>query len=208
MSIILSLKAQKGKTVLRGNDHFWSIVMERHRAAQTFSIADIIDASNDHEPTIRDFVRRMEKAGAIKLVMLADKARDSRYMPTVVQSRAPRARRDGTIIESQPGTRCMWNLMRGPTGRSGFTYQDLINWGATDETKISAATARSYITMLFKAGYLIKLDAGKPGTAATWRLNPGMNTGPQAPMILRTKLVYDPNRGEVFGPAEAEEVEA
>ncbi|TCP88950.1 hypothetical protein C8J31_102119 [Rhizobium sp. PP-CC-2G-626] len=208
MSIILSLRVQKGKSVLRGNNHFWSVVMERHRAGQTFSQADIFAASNDQDNTIRDFIRRMEKAGVIQLVEQAAKARESRYRPTIIQSRAPRARRDGSIIESQPGTRCMWNLMRAPTGRSGFTYHDLISWGATDETKISAATARSYITMLFKAGYLIKLDAGKPGTAATWRLNPGMNTGPQAPMILRTKLVYDPNRGEVFGPAEAEEVEA
>lgn len=208
MSIVLSLRVQKGKSVLRGNDHFWSVIMERHRAGQTFSQADLFSASNDQDNTIRDFIRRMEKAGVIELIERAETARESRFRPTVIQSRAPRARRDGSIIESQPGTRCMWNLMRGPTARSGFTYHDLISWGATDETKISVATAKAYITMLSKAGYLIKLDAGKPGTAATWRLNPAMNTGPHAPMILRTKLVYDPNRDEVFGPAETEEVGA
>ena len=206
MSLVLALKVQKGKRVLRGNDHFWSIIMDRHHAGQDFSVSDIDGASNARDTTVRDFVRRLRKAGLIEEVGPAPIGTAPRYRPTVVQSVAPRVRRDGSVIESQPATRCMWNLMRGPVGRSGFTYRDLVSWSQTDETPISQHTAKAYIKTLKAAGYLIEVDPGKPGTPATWRLDPGMNTGPQAPMILRTRLVFDPNRQEVFGPAEAEEV--
>ncbi|PZR89670.1 MAG: hypothetical protein DI537_20715 [Stutzerimonas stutzeri] len=206
MSIVLFLKTDKKKRILRGADHFWSVVMERHRAEKTFSIRDIDNGSNSGSGAIRDFVARLEKAGLIELVQPASMVADNEYRPLVVQSTAPRVRRDGTVIESAPATRCMWNLMRGPMGRGGFTYRDLVHWAQTDETTIAPGTAKSYIKQLSTAGYLLQLDAGRPGTPATWRLDPGMNSGPHAPMILRTKVVFDPNRQEVFGPAQAEEV--
>lgn len=205
MPLVLALKVRKGKPPLRGNDHFWSVIMERHRAGMTFSMRDIQKASEADGGAVRDFVVRLEKAGLVERAAPAPLAVDIAYRPLVIQSVAPRVRRDGSVIESQPATRCMWNLMRGPVGRGGFTYRDLVHWGRTDETPISPSTAKSYIQMLRAAGYLIQADPGKPGTPATWRLDPAMNTGPQAPMILRTKLVFDPNRQEVFGPAEAEE---
>lgn len=206
MSLVLALKVRKGKSPLRGNDHFWSVIMDRHRAGMAFSMRDVHAASDTDGGAVRDFVGRLEKAGLVERVAAAPLAVDTAYRPLVIQSAAPRVRRDGSIIESQPATRCMWNLMRGPVGRGGFTYRDLVHWGRTDETPISANTAKSYIQMLRAAGYLMQVDPGKPGTPATWRLDPAMNTGPQAPMILRTKLVFDPNRQEVFGPAEADEV--
>jgi len=206
MSLVLALKVKKGKSPRRGNDHFWSVIMDRHRAGMTFSMRDIQIASDIADGAVRDFVGRLEKAKLIERVSPAALAVDAAYRPLVIQSAAPRVRRDGSIIESQPATRCMWNLMRGPVGRAGFTYRDLLHWGQTDETPISVNTAKSYIQMLRAAGYLIQVDPGKPGTPATWRLDPRMNTGPQAPMILRAKLVFDPNRQEVIGPAEAEEV--
>lgn len=205
MSIFLPLKL-KGKPVLRGHEHFWSIIMARHHVGDTFSIRDIDLASNANTETVRDFVRRLVKAGLIEEVAGAPAMIDVRYRSLVIQSSAPRVRRDGSVIESLSGTRCMWNLMRAPMSRGGFTYRDLVHWSKTDETAITATTAKTYIQMLSAAGYLIQTDAGKPGTPATWRLDPKMNTGPQAPMILRTKLVFDPNRQEVMGSADAEEV--
>lgn len=208
MSIVLALKLAKGKRVLRGHDHFWSVIMERHRAGQTFSVRDIDLASNTVIETVRDYVRRLEKASLIEVVEASATFVDTRYRPLVIQSVSPRVRRDGTIIESQPATQCMWNMMRGPVGRNGFTYLDIVHWSQTDETSITTATARSYIQMLAAAGYLIVVTLAKPGTPGLWKLDPKMNTGPQAPMILRTKVVFDPNRQEVFGPSEAEEVMA
>lgn len=208
MSIILNLKlADKNKPkrpVLRGHEHFWSVIMERHRAGCTFSAQDIDDASNASDSTVRDFVRRLVAGGLVELVEPGAHPIHHRYRPLIVQSAAPRVRRDGSVIESLPASQCMWNLMRGPLGSKGFSYRDLMHWGRTDETTITASYAKSFIKLLHRAGYLIQLDAGNPRKPATWRLAPKMNSGPRAPMILRTKLVYDPNRLEVVGPAEAE----
>lgn len=206
MSIVLHLRlADKKMPILRGNDHFWSVIMDRHRAGQTFSAKDIDDASNASDATVRDFVRRLANSGMIELVEQGENPVHDRYRPLVIQSAAPRVRRDGTVIESLPATQCMWNLMRGPMGRNGFTYKDLVHWGQTDETTIAVASAKSWIKLLNRAGFLIQLDAGNSRKPATWRLDPKMNSGPRAPMILRTKLIYDPNKLAVIGPSEAEE---
>lgn len=206
MPIVLHLKVNKGKAVLRGIDHYWSIIMDRDREGLTFSPRDIDGASNGDFASVRDFVRRLEAAQFIERAGENDRG-EPIYRPLVRQSAAPRVRRDGTVIESQPATRCMWNTIRGPVARQGFTYRDLVHWGSTDETAISPWTAKSYIKTLHAAGYLIEVQKGNARHPSVWRLNPGMNTGPAAPMILRTKLVYDPNRSEVFGPAQADEVQ-
>lgn len=204
MSIVLQLKVKKTKPVLRGINHYWSIIMERHRQGQPFTRRGIDAASNSDLASIRDFIRRLERAGLIERVGV-EASGEIMFRPLIVQSAAPRVRRDGTVIESQPATRCMWNLMRAPMARQGFTYRDLVHWGSTDETPISVQTAKSYIKSLNAAGYLIELQTGNGHRPSTWRLDPKMNTGPAAPMILRTKMVYDPNRAEVYGPAVADE---
>jgi len=88
-----------------------------------------------------------------------------------------------------------------------FTAQDIVAWSSTDNTRISIETAKSYIAVLARAGYLIEMVKGTPGKLGIWRLAPHMNTGPLAPMILRTKMVFDQNRHEIVGPVETEEVQ-
>lgn len=206
MSIILNLRlADKKIPVLRGHDHFWAVIMDRHRSGQTFSAQDIDDASNADNGTVRDFVRRLAAGGLVELIEEGENPVHNRYRPLVIQSAAPRIRRDGTVIESLPASQCMWNLIRGPLGRNGFTYKDLVHWGQTDETSIAVSSARSWIKLLNRAGYLIQLEAGNARRPATWRLDPKMNSGPRAPMMLRTKLIYDPNKQAVIGPSVAEE---
>lgn len=207
MGIVLALKVQKnGKRPLRGNDHFWSVIMDRHQAGLTTSIRDVDGASNVTRLTVRNFMKQLAQAGLIEQAAPAASADTVQYRPMVIQSTAPRIRKDGTVIESQPATRCMWNLIRGPIGRGGFTAVDLVRWAQTDETTIALRTARAYVYKLLNAGYLILVEPGRTGKPAIYRLDPNMNTGPQAPMILRTRLVFDPNRQEVFGASEAEEV--
>jgi hypothetical protein len=205
MSLLLALKVQKGKSVLRGIDHFWNVIMDLHRHGKPFSIRIIDQAGNADESTVRDFVKRLVAANFIEQVEGAALAIDVLYRPIVIQSAAPRIRRDGSVIEAQPANRAMWNMMRGPSGRSGFTYKDLVAWGSTDEVPIAPATAKTYIHVLSQAGYLICLLKGTPGKAAVWRLDPKMNSGPEAPKVLRSRLIYDPNRSEVVGDVIAEE---
>lgn len=205
MSLLIALKVQKGKPALRGIDFFWGVIMDLHRQGKPFSMRMIDQAGNAHDGTVRDFVKRLIAAQLVEQVADAPLAIDIPYRAKIIQSLAPRVRRDGSIIESQPATRAMWNMMRGPAGRQGFTYKDLVAWGSTDEVPIAPATAKTYMHVLAQAGYLICLQKGTPGKAGIWRLDPKMNSGPEAPKILRTRLVYDPNRSQIVGDVIAEE---
>jgi hypothetical protein len=203
MAIILKLKVQKGQQVGRGHDHFWSVIMHLDQLGQTITVGRIHERSRVERSDIVAFVRKLEKAG-----VLAPLEDGTGYKALLRQSSTPRIRRNGSLIESQPPRRCMWNYMRGPLARNGFCTRDLVNWSQTDETRISLDMAKAYIRHLFDAGYLILLAAGKRGSPAYYRLDPKMIKGPEAPMVLRSQFVYDPNNQEVYGDATAEEVVA
>jgi len=203
MPIFLPLAIKKGLPIRRGHDHYWSVIMDIADQGHPITVDGIHARSSADRRSIATFVRKLEKAGLIKPL-----ASGIGYQAVVKQSSAPRLRGDGTVIESQPARRCMWNYMRGPLARSGFSAVDLVNWSQTDETRIVLASANGYVRYLFDAGYLILLKAGKPGSPALYRLDPKMIKGPEAPMILQSKFVYDPNSKEIYGDATAEEVVA
>jgi hypothetical protein len=202
MPLVLKLTAKKGKPVIRGSDHFWSLMMDHAVADAPFSIADIYGSSNTWKEDVKDFVRRLEKAGFIERVPLTSPIQ---WKVRIMQRATPKVRRDGTIIAGASKQQAMWNTMRSPVSRTGFTVHDIVAWGSTDELKIVKDTALNYITILASAGYLIQLAPGNRHKLAIWRLSPGMNTGPLPPMILRTKIVFDQNRHEVVGESIAEE---
>lgn len=203
MSIILRLKVQKGLPIRRGYDHFWSVIMDLDRRSQPITVDAIFTKSSAEREAIRAFVRRLAKAGVLEQV-----ENGTAYKALLRQSSTPRIRRNGSLIESQPARRCMWNYMRGPMARNGFCTRDLVNWSQTDETRITMDSARAYVSHLFDAGYLILLAAGKRGSPAYYRLDPKMIKGPEAPVVLRSQFVYDPNNQEIYGDATAEEVVA
>ncbi|WEO73814.1 hypothetical protein [Agrobacterium vitis] len=203
MSIILKLKVQKGLPVRRGYDHYWSVIMDLDHLGQPVSVDAIFAKSSAGRDEIRAFVRKLEKAG-----VLTPYPFNGGYKVLLRQSSTPRIHRNGSLIESQPPRRCMWNYMRGPLARNGFCTRDLVNWSQTDETRITMDSAKAYVSNLFDAGYLILLAAGKRGSPAYYRLDPKMIKGPEAPMVLRSQFVYDPNNQEIYGDATAEEVVA
>lgn len=203
MSIILKLKVQKGLPIRRGHDHFWSVIMDLDRCGQPITVDAIFTKSSAERNAICAFVRKLEKAG-----VLTPYPFNGGYKVLLRQSATPRIRRNGSLIESQPARRCMWNYMRGPMARNGFCTRDLVNWSQTDETRISQDMAKAYVRHLFDAGYLILLTAGKRGSPAYYRLDPKMIKGPEAPVVLRSQFVYDPNNQEIYGDAAAEEVVA
>lgn len=202
MPIVLKLTAKKGQAVLRGHDHFWSQMMSHAQADVSFAIADIFDKSNAERSSIVGFVQRLEKAGFIEPVPLTH---PRRWTVRIKQRSTPKVRRDGTVLTAASKQQAMWNTMRSPVSRTGFTADDIVAWGSTDDTRISKHTAKSYIAFLANAGYLIQLVPGGPNKLAMWRLAPNMNTGPLPPMVLKTKVVFDQNRHEVMGESVAEE---
>ena len=76
-----------------------------------------------------------------------------------------------------------------------FTSRDLIIHASTDEHPVAQVHANDYCKILAKAGYLRVIKAGRSGRLAVYRFT--RFTGPKAPMIQRTKQVFDPNTNEI-----------
>lgn len=208
MPIALKITVDGKHRPLRGIDHYWSVMMDHEMRGMTFTVPDIKAFSKDaHRDDISDFVRRLEKAGFVERVGLKEGSRTVIFRVVERQTATPKVRRDGSRIEGVSKQRAMWNYMRTNAGAQSFTAQDIVAWASTDDMQISVDSAKSYIAVLAKAGYLIELVKGTPGKLGVWRLAPHMNSGPLPPMILRTKVVFDQNRNEIIGPVITEEVQ-
>lgn len=112
----------------------------------------------------------------------------------------------GTVTSDEGRSQTqMWNVIRGPMGRSGFSAAELVVFGSTDDVKIRGASAGAYVKHLARAGYLLCLQKADRSSQAKWRLKPAMNTGPRPPTILRIDLVFDQNRAAVMGRTDVRE---
>jgi len=201
MSAILRLSIKGTRPVLRGWDHYWSVIMDFAMCDTPFSAHDINARSDARRSDIRDFLKRLKLAGFIEETGEDPVA----FRVLKKQSATPRVRRDGSVIEGAGCNQAMWNLMRGPVGRSGFTADDLEKLASTDDVRVSKANAKSYIQRLNGAGYLILRQKGGPQKLAVWALLPDMNSGPVAPKVLRSHMIFDPNKQEIVGETLAEE---
>ncbi|WP_186390133.1 hypothetical protein [Stappia sp. TSB10P1A] len=211
MSAILKLKTINGRPVLRGIDHVWSVILDLTRGGATFTRHDVDQRCCDPADNgITDYLRRLVRAGILAEVGTepAHGRRRGRRIYRLVQrhQEAPRLRRDGSQAPT-PANQLMWNTMRNLL-RDGFTAHELATFAATDEVTVPVVTAQSYVKHLAGAGYLIVLQKSVGSRPAKWRLKPSMVSGPLAPKLLRTHVVYDPNTEALHGPAEvvAEEV--
>lgn len=206
MSIVLSFTLPPGKPVLRGHDHFWRVMRDLNLQGP-WSVPDIralCGGKRVETSTIRDFVTRLAAAGFVEEAGWRDNQRLYRLLkaPRVT----PRLRRGGAPGLQGRGQVQMWNMIRGPMGRDGFSWKDLALYASTVEVEIKPNTAMSYVKHLAEAGYLACLRKGRPRYPAVYRLKPAMNTGPLPPLILRSQIVFDQNRQEAMGPVEAREV--
>lgn len=203
MSYELHIAIKKGCQPRNGADYLWSLM--RAAPGREFTVRDLAGQSNAKRDTIRSFVRRLEAAG-----ILASQPRPGGSVYRLVrdQLETPKIRRDGTIEPNAGAAQCLWNAIRNAF-KQGFEPRDLAHFASTDEVRISIRTALDYCRDLDRAGYLIPLNDVRSRSRDAdpmWRLDPRMNTGPRAPLILKTRLVYDPNRGDIVGAAQAEAV--
>lgn len=107
---------------------------------------------------------------------------------------APRVTKGGQLREGLSTQDAMWKAIRV---LRMFDWTDIAAAVGNDAAQVPAQTVKAYIKHLHGAGYLRKVIADRPGTPATWRLLNNRDTGPRAPMIQRTKVVFDPNEGRV-----------
>ncbi len=193
--------------VRRWRQGLWDLIREIGADGRAWNRRDLLNAAAEggfatraapHPDTIRDYLRGLVAAGIVAV------NEDGSYrLVEDLGPEAPRVRIDGTRVPPSLGQDHMWRTIQ--MSRGGFSATDLAIGARTEEVSVSVATAKSYVTRLCKAGYLDILVPGGPGHEAIYALKPGMRTGPRAPMILATKVVWDPNLGKAMGAAEADE---
>jgi hypothetical protein len=200
--LALSIDAPKMATIKRGQAHYWAVCRDLDLTVpgRPITVQDILNRSSctDHS-TVRGFLILLARAG---IAQQEAGAKPPAWRLLKRPTRLPRLNKYGKVVRS--GTEAMWNAIRALTS---FEASELALSASTEERPIALETAKTYCRRLFEAGYLKETRTGTPGRPAVYRLKPGMNTGPLPPQILRTKLVFDQNRGEIMGLATAEEVE-
>ena len=100
---------------------------------------------------------------------------------------APRVRRDGTPVTQGQKRENLWQVMRI---LRRFTPRELAVSARTPECMVGVAEAAEYCRYLHMAGYLTR-------RGGLYQMHATAFTGPRAPMIQRTRRVWDPNRNEV-----------
>lgn len=176
-----------------GEQGCWSVIRELRR----FDRSTLVSRVQAHPMTVGDYLRRLTLAG---YVTRSDAAV---YELAKDQPDAPRLRRDGTpAAEPGLGQEQMWRSMKM---LGEFSPRELAAAASTDATRVTPATAASYIKHLQRAGYLLCVAEAKSGTRkssaqARFRLIPKMNTGPLAPQVQRTDWVWDPNTRKALAP--------
>lgn len=118
---------------------------------------------------------------------------------------APRLTRDGKPVTTGIGQEAMWRCLRM---LGALDARKLAAHAASCGVEVKLGTAKSYVQMLKKAGYLEVVEPcnRRMSRLETLRLIPRMDTGPRPPQIQNVKTVYDPNLNKVMYTDEPEEM--
>jgi hypothetical protein len=176
--------------VLTDRERLWTAMRE----LRVFTISDLCRAVNigkDRDATVseskaKDYLRGLVLAGIVSKAPLV------RFEPTRFELindtgvRAPRVRRDGTIL-FESGRNRMWKAMRV---LGEFSPRELMHAASLPASGISFSEAKGYCYWLARGGYLVQ-------SGNRFRFIRSRFTGSKAPQILRLKQLFDPNTGKV-----------
>lgn len=181
-------------------------IWETMRALRKFDAVQLAAQSKSDKGTMRTYLRSLEKAGYI--VKTAEIIRGGAVYELIkdVGIDAPRVDKFGNEVTRGRMQQHMWRVMR--MCKDDFTTTELAALATTDDLPVLYLTAQQYVKHLHRAGYLVKTKNEVRGAApqpARYRLLASKNTGPRAPMVQKTKCVYDANLGEIVWHEEIEE---
>jgi hypothetical protein len=208
MPIQLELRVTAGEPIYRGNDHYWSVIRDLGKNKGCFTLQQIHQRCDDEGiGRVKEFLRRLILAGIAERVSGDEpgKFRTGVYRLVKRPAPTPCLNPDGSPGRQGRVQDQIWVAIRS---LKTFDVNELTIAASTDEIVMKRETVRDYVSHLEKAGYLQTLRKQSPKAPAIWRLKPSMDTGPKAPKILASKMVYDANRKEIMGKPVAVEVAA
>ena len=175
-------------------------VWDAIRRMRRFTVPVVRDETLLKTDTVRDYILGLEAAGYVrKITESSGVGVPARWeLAKDAGSEAPRVRRDGTPVIQGQGRENMWNAMRI---LRDFTARELAVAASMPNCRVKELTAEDYIKHLHRAGYLRK-------NGSRYMFLPGAYTGPMAPMIQRTKRVWDPNLKQIRWSSHIEPGEA
>ncbi len=183
--------------VRSGQDWYWKVMLQLDIAG-AWSVRDITGYTKVKPDSVREYLKRLLNAGVVE-EQGEERKGNKLYRLTRRPMDAPRVRRDGTTVEYGVVNEQMWSSI---CYLPQFSSRELALQSSTDVVKVALETAKTYCRMLERAGYLAVIDVGGPGRERVYALKPDHNFGGRAPMILRTKFVFDPNINQIVGPGE------
>lgn len=204
MPALLELTVKAGRPLLRGQAHYWSVIRDVGRDNAEFTVGDI-DAhcgGTVSASTVRGYLRQLAAGGYVEVIDAGNRRTPGRYRLLRRPVEPPRLGADGDRLPAVSRQQAMWNALRAA---ESIDARELAVTASTEQATVELWTAKSYLKHLAEAGYLQVVRAGRQRHLTVYRLSPRQNSGPLAPKVLRTKLVYDPNRHEVMGRVLAEE---
>ncbi|MBZ9574386.1 hypothetical protein [Modicisalibacter sp. MOD 31.J] len=189
--------SRSATTAVPNRQRIWEAIRALHADGQPITARDVWAGMPDTMPRTRvdDYIRSLVAGGYLRC-RNPERRRGVAAEYALVRDvgvEAPRVRRDGTQPPT-PGREQLWRTLKIV---GDFTATELADAASTPTTPIAQATAAEYCHFLKGAGYLQVTRPGAPGVAERYRLIPSRWTGPQAPMIQRTKRLFDPNTGQV-----------
>lgn len=164
-------------------------VWDAIRQMRIFTVPDVYRQARLGIDTVREYVSGLEAAGYVRKIAKQVSVGVPVQWELVIDAgnEAPRVRRDGSPVIQGQGQENMWNAMRI---LRDFTARELAVAASMPNCLVREASAADYVKHLHQAGYLRK-------NGKRYLFLPGAYTGPLAPMIQRTKRVWDPNLREV-----------
>lgn len=165
-----------------------------------FFQVDIVRHAKVAESVVSDYVKCLHAGGFVSVI---DKVKvGSMCVKKFYQLdrdnglEAPRLTKRGLPVTQGCGNDAMWGTLRRMFKNDAVDHRQLAAFASTSSFAITPATANTYLQALHSAGYLecvTRSVQGKQAAPARYRLLPTMDSGARAPMIQRTKSVFDPN---------------
>lgn len=180
----MSQKSADKKTHLDSRQTLWDAIREQ----RTFTVRSVAGRARLGLDTVREYLIGLQKANYIRLTG-ADytiQGTPAKIYKLVKDAGvdAPKVRKDGSETIRGRGREQMWTAMRI---LKVFSPRDLAMHASTGKLGVALAYAKEYCIFLARVGYLVREKDGR------FRFKEENFTGPLAPMIQRTKQVYDPN---------------
>lgn len=183
----------------------WEAIRKFHAKGKVFTQADIERLAAVEASAVKDYFKVLALADFITVFEQQTVGklckRNSYQLVKDNGVEAPRIDKKGKVATQATCNERMWGTMRRMFIGKEFNYRELACFASTASNVCSETNAKAYVHALHKAGYLECVTPSKAGNGAKparFALIKKMDTGPRAPMIQRTKTVFDANLGKVI----------